>query len=88
MIDAQGNKIRVTRQIVVESLRQALKLPNVEIVYFDDLKESTKHCCLGYAGIVHLTLNYWTFSDEDGNIIVQYFLCPRCGKLLVYRDFM
>ena len=88
MLDANGNKIRVTRQLVVDSLKQALGYPNAEVVYFDDLKETTKHCCLGYAGILHLSLNYWTFSDEDGNIVVQYFFCTRCGKLLVYRDFM
>lgn len=88
MIDSNGNKVRVTKQIVVEQLKQHLGLYNSEVVFFDDLQPQTKHCCLGYPGIVRLSLLSWTFSDEDGNIIVQYFLCPRCKKLLIYRDFM
>ena len=75
MLDANGNKIRLTRTLVVDALKAALK-------------PITKHCCQGYAGVCHLNAQQWTFADEDGNIIVPYFWCPRCHKLLVYSDFM
>lgn len=82
-------KMRITKSYVVEMLKNALGIPFAETVYYDDRKMETRHCCLDEAGIKHLALNRWQFSDEDGKIIiVEYFVCPRCGKLLVYRDFM
>ena len=82
-------KMRITKSYVVEMLKNALGIPFAETVYYDDRKTETRHCCLDEAGIKHLALNQWQFSDEDGKIIiVEYFVCPRCGKLLVYRDFM
>jgi hypothetical protein len=85
----QPQKMRITKSYVVEMLKNALGIPFAETVYYDDRKMETRHCCLDEAGIKHLALNQWQFSDEDGKIIiVEYFVCPRCGKLLVYRDFM
>lgn len=85
----QPQKMRITKSYVVEILKNALGIPFAETVYYDDRKTETRHCCLDEAGIKHLALNRWQFSDEDGKIIiVEYFVCPRCGKLLVYRDFM
>lgn len=88
MLDANGNKIRLTRTLVVDALKAALTGQVSEFQYFDDQKPVTKHCCQGYAGVCYLTAQQWTFADEDGNIIVPYFWCPRCHKLLVYSDFM
>lgn len=85
----QPQKMRITKSYIVEMLKNALGIPFAEMVYYDDRKTETRHCCLDEAGIKHLALNQWQFSDEDGKIIiVEYFVCPRCGKLLVYRDFM
>ena len=85
----QPQKMRITKSYVVEMLKNALGIPFAETVYYDDRKTETRHCCLDDAGIKHLALNRWQFSDEGGKIIiVEYFVCPRCGKLLVYRDFM
>lgn len=85
----QPQKMRITKSYVVEMLKNALGIPFAETVYYDDRKTETRHCCLDEAGIKHLALNQWQFSDEDGKIIiVEYFVCPRCGKLFVYRDFM
>lgn len=85
----QPQKMRITKSYVVEMLKNALGISFAETVYYDDRKTETRHCCLDEAGIKHLALNQWQFSDEDGKIIiVEYFVCPRCGKLLVYRDFM
>ena len=88
MLDANGNKIRLTRTLVVDALKAALNGQVSEFQYFEDQKPITKHCCQGYAGVCHLNAQQWTFADEDGNIIVPYFWCPRCHKLLVYGDFM
>ena len=88
MLDMNGNKIRVTRSLVVEELKKSLNGQVSEFQYFEDQKPTTRHCCRNYPGICRLSANQWTFSDEDGNIIVPYFWCPRCYKLLVYSDFM
>lgn len=88
MLDVNGNKIRLTRSLVVEELKKALNGQVSEFQYFKDQKPTTRHCCKNYPGICHLNANQWTFNDEDGNIIVPYFWCPRCHKLLVYSDFM
>ena len=67
MLDVNGNKIRLTRTLVVDALKASLN---------------------GQVSEFHLNAQQWTFADEDGNIIVPYFWCPRCHKLLVYSDFM
>mgnify|MGYP000855819340 CR=1 FL=1 len=88
-LNQQPQKTRLTKSYVVEVLKNNLGIPYAETVYYDDRKNETRHCCLNEPGIKHLTLNQWQFSDEDGKIIiVEYFVCPRCGKLFVYRDFM
>lgn len=91
MIDAvTGRKVRVTRKLLEEALQtQHLGGRASEIVYCDDLKESTKHCCSnGSVGIKVLPLNRWVFSDEDGDIEVPYYACYSCFKVIIYRDLL
>lgn len=83
------SSMRVTKAVVLQALKNHFGTPNIEHVYFDDKSPLTKHCCIGYPEILVLPLTQWQFLDEDGKIIiVEYFRCSRCGKLLVYRDFM
>lgn len=89
VIDANGNKIRVTKNIVIERLRMFLNDPDGELVYFDDTSfNQAKHCCQNQAGVKLLNIQEFIFEDEEGNIKVPYFLCTECGKILVYREFM
>ena len=47
MLDANGNKIRLTRTLVVDALKAALNGQVSEFQYFEDQKPVTKHCCQG-----------------------------------------
>lgn len=82
--------LKLTKTVVVDALKAYLGLhPNALVDYYDDRKPKTRHCCLGEPGIKHLSVSQWQYSCEDGKlIIVEYFVCPRCHRLLVYRDFM
>lgn len=85
----QPRKMRLTKSYVVDMLKAQLNIPYAETMFYDDNKSVTRHCCLGEPGIKYLNVSQWQFTDEDGKLInVNYFVCPRCSKLLVYRDFM
>lgn len=87
-VDAYGNTIRLTKTYVVNSLLTYLGAPLDNYTFYDDRAYSMKHCCLHYRGIQHLSLQQWTFQDEGGNILVDYFRCPYCGNVYIQRDFM
>lgn len=78
----------IPKSKIVEHFCAVNTIIYTDIVYFDDLREQTRHCCLDYPGILSLPLERKSVMINGYNIVVPHFFCRRCRKLLVYRDFI
>lgn len=78
----------ITKARVVEILCSTYRIQPSEVVYFDDLKEQTRHCCLEFPGIIRLYLSNKPISINGNQLMVPHFFCVRCSKLLVYKEIL
>ena len=93
MVFINGVKYRATKKLVVEYLKRNLQANGYvvsEVTFISDNfnQPSIKHVCPHEAGFKSLVPSVFTFQDEDGTILVNYVYCNRCGKLMIYHEFM
>ena len=76
----------VTRREIIEYLRNTFQTNNV-VVLDEFEKDTARHICHGYTEISLLKMQKTNVALPDGNmVVINYFYCPRCGKLLLEKD--
>lgn len=62
---------------------------NPEVDMVEDASDMyARHICLGGNNIELLQKQTFVFNTEEGQIPMDYYHCPKCGKLIINKNFI
>lgn len=91
IMDPMTGKMRKPRkpgkQEIINWFKQYTGAPELDLVD-DSFDNVARHVCLGGEKVELLQKQVFNFQWEGGYIPLEYYQCPKCGKVILNRNFM
>ena len=87
-VPTNHNRRRPGKREVIEYFKNMMKAPDIDLV--DDSYDAVaRHVCLGGTAVELLPKNVYRMDLGNGEVVpMEYYQCPKCGKIILNRNFM
>lgn len=75
------------KQEIINWFKEFMGAPELDLVD-DSSDEYARHVCLGGTKIHLIPKFNYTLQTPKGNILIEYYQCQICRKIIMNRNFM
>ena len=77
----------MSKQEIINWFKEFMKAP--ELVLVEESNDNyARHICLGGNKVHLIPKLYYNFQTTNGRILIEYYQCQVCGKIIMNKNFM
>ena len=77
----------MSKQQVINWFKEFTRAPELELVD-SSMDNYARHICNGGINVYLIPKLHYTLNTQSGAILIEYYQCQACGKVIMNKNFM